>query len=200
MTLAFAEIEKNLRNKGTLKDEEEAVPVHQDTDNYKLGLIYKTLDTSWGQRASEKVREKLEQSERWDLPYELFKNVHCSFMSDVENEGAKKTSYLCKVTFSWVASIDLLDPKSEEKEVNKYVKYFTQITNFMKQDAEDVVGKASVTFSDITKKQTGADAYLDTKMGNITPVATANLGHQIPSPTGVKKLMTLTKWYKISIK
>lgn len=197
--LKFAEIAKKNARKFEV-EEEEFVPQQQDTENYKLGVIYQALNSTWGARASDKVREKLEQSERWDLPYELFKNVHCSFMHDSENEGAKNKSYLCKVTFSWVFTLDPLDPKSEEKETNKYIKYFPQLTKFMKQDAEDAVGKVNVTFSDITKKQTGADAYLDTKMGNITPVAKASLGTQIPAPIGVKKLMTLTKWYKITIK
>ncbi len=186
--------------KRTLEDETDYTPRHVETDNYKLGLIYKTLENSWGTNTSDKVVKKLKKAKRWDLPLEIMKNVHCNFFTQLDPNKPDKIMYMCKVTFSFIAVVH--DEAEEQKVIKQYVKWPDSISKMMKQDAQDVVGnKAEVTFSDVTKKYSGNDQFIGKHVSNLCAPATSTVSsYHIPKPFAEKNIYTMTKIYKITLK
>ena len=203
MPLNFGEIQK--RKKRSLEDETDYTPRHHQTDIAKLGAVYKAVDQSWGTHTGQKVVDKLKQSNRWDLPVDDFKNVHCNFFtqpSDPNNPDKSKMDYMCRITFSFVATV--ADIKEEEKAINQYKGWPQTISGFMKQDAQayckDVGMECTVTFSDVTKKFTGADVMVNKQPSNLCAPATANVNRNNVPQYATKSLYTLTKVYKITVK
>ena len=201
--IKFGEIEKE--KKRSLEDETDYTPRHYETENYKLGLIFKTLDKSWGTNTSKKVREKLGDAKRWDLPFELLKNVTCQFFTQLNEKD--KLEYMLKITFSFVESI--ATKEDEQKAINKYKGWPDQISKFVASDAKaacdtqfsQTKADLSVSLSDVTKKFTGLDIFVDKQFSNLTAPAMSSVSSfGIPNPSLCKNIYTLTKVYKVTVK
>lgn len=182
-----------------LKDETDYTPRSRETANYRLGLLHKTLDNTWGQNTSKKVLDKLQKSGRWDMSPDVFKNVICTFGTQVDDKDPEQTMHICKVTFSFMATI--VDPVADErKEIKKYQSWLGHIVGFMKKDAEDEFGGSEITFTDMTKKLCGKDVMVNCVLCNSSTPNVSTVGRLQLAQTTCKKLFTITKIYKIDIK
>ena len=175
MSLKFGEIAK--QSSRSLEDETDYTPKHQDTLLYKLGLVYKTLDQTWGTNTSQKVYDKLEKNPV-GYPADKLKNVTCNFFTQAKENDPDDLIYLCKVTFSVQEIIN--DEYDEKKFVNQYKGWPKAISNMMKSDAKDYNEfKVKIELNDVTKKMLGQDIVVQKEwVGSCAPsTSTMNITH-----------------------
>jgi len=195
--LKFGEIAK--QSKHTLEDETDYTPRHYEDENYKLGLVYKELDDTWGKQASEEVRKKINAARRWDLPIDILKNVHCSLFTQANPKDENKLWYMIKITFSTIEKLN--DPADEKKVIKKYQGWPDQIKTMVGKDAQNCCGdKLTVKLTDKTKEITGYECVVGNKYSNTFAPSTSAVGSSMPVTTGVKMLYTFTKLYRLEIK
>jgi len=200
MPISFGKITKE--KKRSLEDQTDYTPQNQQTQNYRLGLIYKTLDTTWGTNTSEKIREKLGKAKRWDLPVDLFKNVHCSFFTQRDPKDADKLVYMCKITFTFIQVVT--QPEDEAKAIRQYRTWIDSIVSFIKKDASSDVYTGTVnkfTMQDVTKKYAGQEILIQRELSNLCQASTSNIGSHMPMPAALsqKLIYKLTKVYQLGL-
>ncbi len=196
--LNFGEITKQPKHQ--LKDETDYTPKHQNTLLYKLGLIYKTLDQTWGTNTSAKVCDKLEKNPTAWAQIDKLKNVTCNFFTQQAdlNDPAGELMHLCKITFSCMAVVQ--SEWDEKKFIAQYKSWPKAISNMMKSDASDYNEfKAKVDFKDVTNKLLGKDIVVQREWtGTCAPsTSTVNVTN-IPQKCD-KIFYRFTKLYQITV-